>query len=59
MWSWNNWSKQDKIDIERMAFNVKPSCSRCKAPLPKGYDLDQHECRSCREGKKDTTDDPE
>lgn len=53
---WNHWSKQDKIDIERMALNIEPSCAKCKAPLPKHHDLDQFECRSCREGKAEADD---
>lgn len=48
---WNNWSKQDNINIERMALNVEPSCAKCNAPLPRDYDLDQYECKPCRETK--------
>ena len=49
MWSWNNWTHEDKVEIERMAFNIPPAqCAKCEGPMPEGYDLDQIECRSCR-----------
>jgi len=46
---WNLWSKQDKIDIERLAFGVERHCCKCEGPLPQDYDLDQAECRPCRQ----------